>query len=736
MPSALEKSDPLHRLFRAFRARDNADIARVAAERPCIASDLSLGAWRGHWIGHELTTQLGIDLPADKRPVPGSVQEAAIAVNRTVAQLIDIETEGDRSVLIAHQTASAISAGCVEHGIGRILILCPKWTEDWMREDLWLLRFLNRTEAGFDVALVLTGEAEPPPLPLIWEDIPETEAAPAELLCIGTDAPGLAQTAEHGAAVNGIEIFDGWALILPEARGDAAPPASDSPAWLAAYHQTRLPVHERDIETLSFGASRCFAEGGYRQAVRLLEAAEAAAVDPTTAARIASFAQSMRIACLDFAAASALPDPGETLPEDLRRDLSATKAWGLVMSGHPDRADPLFAHVLALSFPAAQDPLWLYLKNISALAKFRMGRFEEAFEIEHEIERDLACFDRPDWHLKYINSINLARLHRASQSLEQAEHYYRQAFAINVGLRSDSDQIYLNICQASLDEAMQKPARAFIAWLRAALHWLAMPAPEALAPRVATAMKAGQGYDLVSRASSYLYDRIMALSGQIGPPFANVLEHPLDPAPVFAHPSERTAAPDLALGAPGWGVLIAPQDGADAIRSDQRALAGLVARLLMLLSPGAPTLSSRCILVDGCFGTELPTGPEDLYALSLRHRVPEMRFGKQQLVLSPKLIWRLECASRVLPGAGLDQVLRDQEELVVSFRRSRQAIWLTPNDGRLLEYALQGVDVTDLARALGETEAVTLAHIRRLEQAGIIQLRPTMPNDAPTPIHS
>lgn len=724
--------------MRGFRYASGHDIAAIAHDLAgggtIIASDLTLGSWRGHWVGLEFSRQLGIAPPSDSRPVPGTVTDPIQTANSAVARLIDIETEGDRSVLAAHAAASAVADAAVAQSVKACLVLGPSTARDWMREDIWLLRFLARDDR-LDVAIAVPERAEAPALDVVWAEMPKIEApTPRSVPCRDVAVPGLCPP-QAGAAphVPAIPMLGGWALLLPEAR-DSQVPEADTDPWLAAYRQMRLPARDRNVPIVVAGASQCFAEGGFRQAVTLLDSLKDGALDAETQARVEARAQSMRIACLDFAAAAESPDPDPALPDDLRRDLSATKAWGLVMSGQPDRADALFAQARALSQPSAQDPLWLYLMNISALAKFRTGQIDEAFTFEHEIEQALSTYERPDWHLQYINSINLARLHRASKQLTQSVSYYRKAFQINQGLRSDSDQIYLNVCQAGLEEAQGADMRALLAWLRAALHWLAMPVPEALAPRVARAMS-GVEDDPVSSVSAYLQAKIARLVAGMDGPIAKIAGDGPTNAPRFQRPAGVGLTGAVAVGGPGWGVMISPA-GPGAARTDQRTLARTVAGLMSCLAPGAPSFANTVITVDGCFGTELPTSKADLFSAALRLRCDDMLYDGDRISLGADIVHAALRAGTVSPGQGIDQLFRDGGSLIVTFRRSRPTMRLDGEDARLLECALGGASIEDIVRALDIPPEDVIARARGLEPGGLLRVQTDMPHDLSTAVQA
>ncbi|WP_372005468.1 tetratricopeptide repeat protein [Tistrella mobilis] len=721
---------------------------RLAGAGPLLVADLSLGSWRGHWLARELGRQLGLDLPGDQGPVPGEAAGGPPA-ERVVAALIDRETMGDATVLAAHHAAVAIADAARRQGVGAILIAGPAADHGWMAEDLWLLRLLNRlSELTVAVAVPAEGpvsadELAPAELPIAViaavGPVAPTVAQPADPDCPGLIWPGLIRPEDLPDAAPGsnwpvlpaIAGLAGAALILPGARAAAAAGCTEVPAnpplWQRARTEALKPVADRRPEILSAGAAAAFAEGGWRQSLRLIEAALPATADAETRGALEAQAQAMRIAVMDFAGAADRPDPEPGLSAPLRRELATAKAWGLVMTGRPAEADRLFGEARALATPADRDPMWLYLLNISALAKLRTGRIDDAFAFEHQIEARLRGFDPPDWHLGYINAINLARLHRQAGQIPEARACYERAFAITLGLRSESDQLYLAVCQAGLEQAEGRIAEALITTLRAALHWLSMTVPEALAPRVARAMGAVPGGELVARVDDHLLGRLTALLEMIGPPFDDLARNPAEDGPRWRR-AEGIASGCTAWGGPGWGVLIRPrpveedQPGRAEAGRDGGRLGALTARILSRLSPAPMAPADACILVDGGFGTDMPVRLPELIGLALRQGCARLRFRDRDLVLTAAQAADLLDRCRIGPGPGIDAIDRAADgRLAVRFRRVRPQLVVAADDPAAMALtATDGLVFADLQARTGLDRPVLLAAVRRLEACGAL----------------
>src|SRR5262249_41619938 len=93
-----------------------------------------------------------------------------------------------------------------------------------------------------------------------------------------------------------------------------------------------------------------------------------------------------------------------------------------------------------------------------------------------------------DGRLEYINAINSARVQRRLGHWDASAQYYHRAFALTRGARTDSDLVYTGVCHALVDGRRGKPRDAFLAWLRASIHWLAAAAPDAIGGRVVAAI--------------------------------------------------------------------------------------------------------------------------------------------------------------------------------------------------------------------------------------------------------
>src|SRR6185436_16032746 len=172
------------------------------------------------------------------------------------------------------------------------------------------------------------------------------------------------------------------------------------------------------------------------------------------------------------------------LPARLAVSLRAMTGYAAALAGSPTRARQLLR---ASNRGSGRPDRWpdLHARNTMALVLFRAGDLPGAVRLQETIERDLEADGGQDWHLRYINALNLARLHRASGHTSLAARYYSVAFDITNGSRVENDLLYTNFCMARQAEAEGEPRRIFVGWVRTALHWAAATIPESLSWRFA-----------------------------------------------------------------------------------------------------------------------------------------------------------------------------------------------------------------------------------------------------------
>jgi hypothetical protein len=130
------------------------------------------------------------------------------------------------------------------------------------------------------------------------------------------------------------------------------------------------------------------------------------------------FLQGVRIALQRFEEAADWSYPSGAIPAELTRSLQIARGWSLVMCGKTNQAEPFLQNARDLSKVDKQRSIgYLYLLNISALNRFKLGDIECALEMEKEIESSHSMLPSRDWQLEYVNSINMARIYRHLRKL-------------------------------------------------------------------------------------------------------------------------------------------------------------------------------------------------------------------------------------------------------------------------------------------------------------------------------
>jgi tetratricopeptide (TPR) repeat protein len=308
------------------------------------------------------------------------------------------------------------------------------------------------------------------------------------------------------------------------------------------------------------------------------------------------------------------------------------------------------------------------LRNIAALSTARLGDIEGALEAELDIERQLEEFEKPDWHLLYINCLNLARLYRRRKEFDTARAYYTRAFDTMEGARSDSDGLYVNLTFAQLETEAGNLEKARGFWLRAALHWASCEAPEALAWRVATAalgrqVKPGQFVD--EEVSAYV-------TGKLEQAFPGV-------ASGRAMTFTRCVVGEQysrAIGGDGWGVLLLEAARWPASAGSQHArMRGLLTEILGLGG------FEGTVAVPDRHGREMPRGLDELMGAALEYGVDRVEY-KRELVEWDRCEAMGGLEARL--GPLVSSVTPRGSELEVRFKRYLRAAVLSGSEMRLV----------------------------------------------------
>ena len=685
-----------------LRAATLAELAAGLRDRwpghGLVAADLSLGAWRPHQAATEVCEQLGLRL----EPSPSAVPATGGA--ESVALLIDRETAGDATVRAALLAAARVRR-CADGGASplAVCVLAPRFGAAWVRADVLFVGFLARAFRGSPHRVIIaTADPGPPPLPGGWAvswagPVPAAggaEGARGPIALIPGIVP-LADAADLMAAGGpwpALALPVGRALLGPELRPDPRPLPREAydplvravprMPWLAAYAHFHAGDRCADRWRLYREACARFDT----DAPRLLERCLALAAGEGERALFTAVAQGARIAAHDFAAAAAVADPVPAASLALRAFLEEAKGWALTMCDRPEDAEPHLAAARELLAGEPDAAARLFLLNISALNRLKLGDAPGALAFEREI---LSRRAGAGCQLAYVNALNLGRLHRRAGRLAVAERWLRVAFATADGVRSETDAVYFNATLGRLAEERGRRDDAFRAWLRAALHWAASPAPEAIGERAAAAA-GGPGLDVAAGGPGL--DAVAAgLLARLRETAAGADREALEApgvAPTFAR-SDAAVRPDRAVLAGDVGVLAAPErltpvpvtPAAEALRAGLAAVLG--ARDAAGGLAGAGT-----VLVDDRLGRELPATRAELAGAALR-------LGVRRLYADGTAIELAAAAGPVRLGPGVEAVKPRGEGAVVTFRRYRPPRVLSDQEAALVARVARGAPAGD-----------------------------------------
>ena len=706
------------------------EFAPALAEQRLVVADLSLGAWQSHQAATETAAQLGVELASAEPAEPDPLAERSFA--GVIGAFIDLEGEGDTSTLAALAHAERVADAA---GDGTVFgVFAPRFGLGWEREDALFVRFLAQARADRSGRLVVVAGDGSPSLPagwrLRWEADSGATAVPARPRLVGLVPGTVSREAAAALALvetpepeDSLPLAAGRVLVAPETRRDPRDVsrfeydklalATRPGGWLHAYAQVHGNNFYVDPWFLWAQAYREVERRGYGVALRLADRAAECAREPLQQGVVQSLAQGVRIAAQRFEEAAPAPEPPPGLPAGVRAFLLEAKGWALTLTDEPEQADSYFAEAGTLHETIGEAGLeHLYLLNIWALNRLKLGDAAGALALEREIEEGHGRFPERDRRLEYVNSINIARLARRRHDHDEAAEYYGRAFATTLGARSEGDRIYTNVCLARLDEDRGRADEARAAWTRAALHWAAAAAPEALASRVASAIverKVAPGEVDPDEISTALEARLLAAG-------ATAAAEP----PAFVQADRLPAgACEAAILGDGWSVVAASAELRVALESDaftrlRRALAGIVA--------AAGVALPRTIAVDDVFGTEMPVTVAQLVALALRLEVPTLVAHGRTLELDAETRSRLERELRVRLGPAVDAVRES-----VLFRRYLAPRPLSDEERRVIDTASAPTTVGRL-KVLRELERSRVVELELPEEA--VRAAGLLPADA------
>ncbi len=685
--------------------KDQLQVSDLAKQ--CVFSDLSEGAWKGHWILGELCAQLGLDFEASIQPEIGHSTQNYLRYADTVGRLIDNESEGDKNFMLSYAYCKKLLQAISSKGIRNVVVFPPKEGHAWGVENVQFLTLFSQALQSTDCEIVFAIGDSITSMPEEWEAaVQQTNAANKKNA--NYRLPGiLPQTV--AVALNSSDVLNlqnGISILPPTFGVDKTVFENEIFETLEDHLQVYLALHGEHACTISFlraEAGKRFAEGGYEIALRILDYIKSFNISEEERASVVSQMQNIRIALMDFDAAAAGELPTDNLPDEYKASLYQSKAWGLVMTNQPQEAENYFEKARTYLKPETFPRLYLYLLNISALNKLRLGKIETAFAYEKKIEKLLEEQEYRDWHIQYINAINQARLYKKERDLTISEQYYKRAFDINYRIKNESDLLYTNFCFAQLEGLKENEKRAFIYWLRTCVHWLSNETPEALAPRVAQAIlrkRLSNRSGHVEDISKALLQQLTEAAKQVGIP----LDFENEAVVPFTRVDETIVTKEKAIGGIGIGLFITSEKITTHYSGPNfNELSKLVLQLLRTVLGISEEETIGTIVTDTQFGSELPSNQYELLDVCIRHQVDRIQFGKQTYELNVEDERQLFLKSTVQICPALRYIEPGEQRVTVHYKRYFSPKKLATEANTVLRLLNQASETLSVAQVIERT---------------------------------
>lgn len=745
--------------------------SKGSAASTAIVSDLSLGAWRNQQIASEFMEQLGGN--CDSKVALGA-QAAFDGKSSSIGFWIDAETRGDTAKLEALKSVKAVVNALVSHPAYTLLVIAPRFGQSWGSDNEFFLYYLASCLSDGPHRLLVTFSQDESVsmlrsdlFQLEWlesagmaEGLPKTsvETNPLYSYYPGViDAHLAIDAKEMKLKESGCyPLQNGSLLIPPEIRKspsqittaevNALVPLTRERGWIASYLMYWLPEGIPDFGVLIREAWYRLSEGCSDIAFKFMQRTLEAAFNEGMQAAFQIQYQWMRIASHRFKDAGDIDDPSEMVEANNRGILYWQKAWGLVMSGRPLEARERFEKAKELLRFKATEIERIYFLNIYALSLLLTGDFAGAMSLEREIEQMFKNGEVQDWHMAYVNNLNIARLLRRKGDLEEARRYYGKAFNTTEGARNGIDGLYINACMALLSETQEQYQEAFWYWFRACLHWVALEYPETLGWRVLEAIKAErrdkkESLDNPEEVSITLLEILSEAARKGGvSSFSKWLEAADEIEPPVFISDELLTSTDTApvwesvIGGEGWG-LLASQEYVPPVfeGSAYRMLREVLYSAMRSLCPALDLSAYKTFGVDDRGGAHMPGTRHELMELGMLRGVDKLAFGSASDNLSVTRVSDLAQEVIVHLGSAVRAVEPDEVGGRVSFSRYFSPQCLndrefnivqavsTETEGIALVALSQGVDVTAehwaLLQSLCERRVVDL-RLPVVEDAG------------------
>lgn len=703
----------------------------------CIFSDLSLGAWRGHWVERELCKQLNIPFEGDIQPMIKNYLNDDDSAEM-IGKLIDNESKGDINFIMSYNNCQRIIPLLVEATIKYVVIIAPGKGFLWEKDNVDFIYLLQKGLQFFDCEVIILTYAETL-FPKSWNVIFYNKTCFTKDKKLYCPIPGIIHSRLLKKLIPSLlssssvlELRNNFFLISPDLRIRKIISQDYVKnlkrvivlGYLASSIEYFFPTNnQRAFDTLMLEASKRFVEGGYKIALRMLEKLlkEFQLEDNIRFSVIAKI-QNIRISLMYFTEAA-----NENIDFDLVSDyhkasLYQSKAWGLVMTNRPQEAEEYFELAKKFLNKEKYPSLYLYMLNISALNKLKLGYSDEALLLEKKIENALYQQKKINWHIFYVNAINLARLYKKEKSYLQAESYYKKAFAVNLNLKNDNDLLYSNFCFAQLYEIQEEYKKALIFFLRTCIHWLSNEIPEALAPRVVQAIlgkSLSKNAAEVEEISKYLLTSVNNILVKLGYDLKKTTTYDL----IFKKIHISDANLYLrAVGINGLCVFLSDVKQAPFYTgANYNELLQCVSTLLHELLP--EFITSGSIIVDDQYGIEMPASIVELISSCTRYNIHYIHFANKKFLFNKQKLIKLFLSSKIYISDAVSAIITDKSSLTVIYKRYKDSLILTGLKKALLESLDQCQKVSDICNKYGNYRLIATS-LRSMERDSIIYIVP------------
>ena len=691
---------PERRRFLLIGARRAEQFMRsLQREFPVVVCDLSHGPSRHHHIAYELAEQLGVALPKFNH----------FDSNDNSTQNIENELRGNLDQLSALALANSL-AKILLAGAFRIVVFMPAKRYEWAEANIAFVEFIADALYDRTPRIVLVHNSSDPRggAPKGWRFI--NARLPRQKAVVGAKSASRScrhllvqlkrtRTHDRGAVAARLTTASGHANRFERhATRRLARSAPSTPKRKKTAQQLIQSANEAAAQgDLAFAITQ--AENAYRVARNGIESAGALYNLQIQQIRAAQFNEAAR----------------EILPLDVRdpnvlRQLLCSTGYAAAMDGDPEIAK----WYLLAAAPRRPPCEWrdLFARNALALALARCGAGDTAFKLLHGIMEH----DATNWHLRSICLLNTARLHRTQGSMTAAADAFRRWGRIIDGNCIEGEFLSKSVYLARHGQN-ETAFDVLCQWMRAAIHWLANPAPECISWRIASALQGGKEKAAnVDKICRTIARELTKTAGEAG---VRIGKSAI--APTYAYVSDRRglySSSLVAIDGPQLGLLASDFRQLPFYDSvEHRQLRQMLANLLLALV--GPLAVAQTYYLDASDGYDIPSGTDETVNPAARHGACAIvsRKGIRSFDAAERV--QRELNSHVGPSAAVERLVDDCDGVKVEFKRHWPPIVLTRTQARLIERIGGGIKLGTLgspARSLVKT-------VRELERSRVLQLR-------------